>query len=347
MTWGKRIKRWLKRLVITVVVLTIFAALLLAGAEHHTAKPSFCGSCHIMEPYYASWEADIHGGKLDVACVDCHYAPGERTTVNAKLRGLSQVASYVSGRYGSTRPRAHVSNLSCTTAKCHGDGKFLDKEISLGTVKFVHSKHLKYDQEKRKAAQQELATLTESFRGELGDERLTELETIAKEAGPAKERIHRLVELTTSWSMPAAQQELEQFSILHHRQVRVAQLDDLQCTNCHTYSAEEPHSQRGGSAHHFSATTTSCYTCHFNNEGFNTGTNRCLSCHTLPTQQITIHPEMSPEDLARLNTSELTKAPVKMDHQTILERKVDCIACHADVASEDSLVTRRDCERCR
>jgi nitrate/TMAO reductase-like tetraheme cytochrome c subunit len=346
MTWKGRIRVWLKRFVYTAILLVAIGAILLMAAEHHTAKPSFCGSCHIMEPYYASWEADLHGGKLGAACVDCHYAPGERTTVKAKLRGLSQVASYVSGRYGSTRPRAHVSNLSCTTSKCHGDGRFLDKEITLGTVKFVHAKHLKYGQEKRKAVQQELAVLTDSFRGQLGDQRLNELEMIAKEAGPAKDRIRRMTELTSSWNLPLPEKELEQFSILNHRQVRVAQLDDLQCTNCHTYSAQEPGLQRDGAAHHFTATTTSCYTCHFNNEGFNSGTNRCLLCHTLPTQQITVHPEMSPEDLKRLNSSELTQAPVKMDHQSILERKVDCIACHADVASEDSLVTRRDCERC-
>ena len=35
-----------------------------------------------------------------------------------------------------------------------------------------------------------------------------------------------------------------------------------------------------------------------------------------------------------------------MNHQSILERKVSCVACHADVAREDSQVTRRDCEHC-
>jgi hypothetical protein len=35
-----------------------------------------------------------------------------------------------------------------------------------------------------------------------------------------------------------------------------------------------------------------------------------------------------------------------MDHRAILERNVSCAACHADVASADSQVTRRDCERC-
>ena len=57
-----------------------------------------------MVPYYETWQADLHGGKLDIACVECHYAPGERTTLKAKFRGLSQVASYFSGRYGARAP---------------------------------------------------------------------------------------------------------------------------------------------------------------------------------------------------------------------------------------------------
>src|ERR1700741_5209421 len=108
-SWGKRIKRWSIRACITLGVLLLLGATLVGVAELKTSQAQFCASCHIMEPYYASWQADLHGGKLDVACVECHYAPGERTTLKGKLRGLSQGTSYVSGRYGATRPRAHVS----------------------------------------------------------------------------------------------------------------------------------------------------------------------------------------------------------------------------------------------
>ena len=151
-TWRPFFFRWLKRLVIAAVVLVAGGATLLATAEHETSQPQFCGSCHVMTPYYKSWHNDMHGGKLSVACVDCHYAPGKRTTIKAKLRGLSQVASYISGSYGATRPRAHVDNQSCLTSKCHGDLKFMDKEISVSsTVKFFHAKHLSSQSEKQKA----------------------------------------------------------------------------------------------------------------------------------------------------------------------------------------------------
>jgi hypothetical protein len=65
-------------------------------------------------------------------------------------------------------------------------------------------------------------------------------------------------------------------------------------------------------------------------------------CHTLPTKEILVHsPEKDPK-----GKSDFPKQMVKMDHQTILQKKVDCYACHADVATENAPVTRRDCERC-
>jgi nitrate/TMAO reductase-like tetraheme cytochrome c subunit len=96
--WRRFVLPWLKRLAILAVAFIVLGAVLVAAAEYHTAKPQFCASCHIMTPYYESWQKDMHGGKLEVACVECHYAPGERTTVKAQLRGLSQVASYIGGR---------------------------------------------------------------------------------------------------------------------------------------------------------------------------------------------------------------------------------------------------------
>ena len=44
----------------------------------------------------------------------------------------------------------------------------------------------------------------------------------------------------------------------------------------------------------FKSPTTTCFTCHFNNEGFNTGTSTCLNCHSPPQQEIMVHAEMTP-----------------------------------------------------
>ena len=82
--WRRLTARWLKRLAVTAVVVVLLSGVLLAVADHRTSQPDFCGSCHIMGPYYESWHADAHGGKLGVACIECHYAPGERATARAK-----------------------------------------------------------------------------------------------------------------------------------------------------------------------------------------------------------------------------------------------------------------------
>lgn len=344
-----RFKRWFIRLSVGIGLCVILGAGFVGVAEHETAKPEFCGSCHIMESYHESWRADLHGGKLEVACVECHYAPGERTTVNAKLRGLSQLASYVSGRYGATRPRAHVSNDSCMTSKCHGDRKFMDRVISLGTVQFTHASHLAANDKRVDEIKRQLDALSQSLKNTVGEQRLTELVSVARESGASDPRIDKMEKLVREWKADIKREDLQTFSQLHHREVRFLQLMDIQCTNCHVYAS--PVSPSGGRhadkpAHHFTVNTNSCFTCHFNNEGFNTGTNSCLMCHKLPTGDITIHPQLTAETSAKLETPELAKKAIRMNHEMILKRKVNCISCHADVASEDSLVTQRDCERC-
>jgi nitrate/TMAO reductase-like tetraheme cytochrome c subunit len=344
--WRRRIKRLLIGLSITVGVLLLLSGTLVGVAEHRTSQAQFCASCHIMEPYYASWQADTHGSKLDVACVECHYAPGERTTFNAKLRGLSQVASYVSGRYGATRPRAYVSNDSCLTSKCHGDLKFMDKPIQLGTVQFTHAKHLRRSDEQEEPHRARLRELSNTFRDLLGAERFAQLESVANEAGPADERYERLMALVRDGNTAVERDDLIAFSQLHHRGVRIAQLSDLQCTSCHSYNSPSFGSHGATVDHHFQVQTTTCFTCHFNNEAFNTGTNSCLLCHSPPQGEIIVHKELTPDTGQKLQAPELAAKAVKMNHADILAQKVDCIACHADVARDDSTVTRRDCDRC-
>src|SRR5262245_4956278 len=128
-----RRKRSLFRVIgLLMCILLVAMAMSIGGAEYYTSRPDFCGSCPIMDPYYETWTKDKHGAKLDVWCVECHYAPGEQHTVMAKFRGLSQLASYFSGRAGTSRPRAHVNDASCLQSKCHGDGEHLNKSLLIG-----------------------------------------------------------------------------------------------------------------------------------------------------------------------------------------------------------------------
>jgi nitrate/TMAO reductase-like tetraheme cytochrome c subunit len=340
--------RWKRRLLRLAIVL---AAIVLLGtgsfkiADHHTSQSTFCASCHLMEPYYETWQADRHG-ELDIACVECHYAPGEQDTMLAKMRGLSQVMSYFAGRYGATRLRGFVSSDSCLTSKCHGNNAFMDKPVQFGSVTFVHSKHLERTAEQEEPNQQRLSELTAGLRSALSPHDFDELLRIATEVGPANDRYDALVALCQRSGAQLDRESLIEFSQLHHRGVRLAQLNDLQCRNCHSYHSPFGSSQGTKSGHHFDVRPTTCYTCHFNNEGFNTGTSTCLKCHSPPTNEITIHQELGVSAGVAAQSSELAVKPVTMNHADILTNRVDCLACHADMSHNDSVVTRRDCEQC-
>ena len=89
---GKKPRRTWRRffwvLGITGVIVFFVGGAGLIGADYWTTRPQFCGSCHVMDPYYESWSHDLHGAKIGALCVDCHYAPGERFTLHAKFKGL-------------------------------------------------------------------------------------------------------------------------------------------------------------------------------------------------------------------------------------------------------------------
>jgi len=100
-----------------------------------SSRPQFCGSCHIMKPYYESWRQSSH---QMVACVECHIAPGVTAEVRKKYEGLSMVASYFTGTYG-TNPWTEIEDAACL--QCHERRLLAGKEL-FGDVLFDHTSHL-------------------------------------------------------------------------------------------------------------------------------------------------------------------------------------------------------------
>lgn len=129
--WRKRWRRW------TAIAFCLFLLASVGGVEA-TSRSQFCGSCHIMDPYYATWKHSTH---KDVACVKCHVAPGAQSFIAAKLNGLGQVVDDWLNRT-STKPSASVSQLSCTRSGCHTVETLNAKEIDNGVFKFKHVKHI-------------------------------------------------------------------------------------------------------------------------------------------------------------------------------------------------------------
>ncbi len=100
-----------------------------------TSTPEFCGSCHIMQPYYQSWKTSTHTG---IACVECHIPPGLGSEVRKKFEALAMIARYVTGTY-STNPWAEVEDAACL--RCH-DKRLIQGKVLFGKVLFDHRPHL-------------------------------------------------------------------------------------------------------------------------------------------------------------------------------------------------------------
>lgn len=129
--------------VILIILALIFILVIagLVGSEWYTGQPEFCGSCHIMKRYYNSWAKSVHAEK-GVACVDCHYAPGQRQTIKAKFGGLRHLFTYLSKDEKEVQKGPIVNDLSCTTSECHPKEKFQDKKLKFTEkISYVHKTH--------------------------------------------------------------------------------------------------------------------------------------------------------------------------------------------------------------
>jgi nitrate/TMAO reductase-like tetraheme cytochrome c subunit len=351
-------RRW-RNFAILASVLILVGVLGLGGAGYYTSRPAFCGSCHIMGPYYRSWSRDVHGKKVHVRCVDCHYAPGERHTIKAKFKGLSQLASYFSGRYGASRPRAHVNNASCLTASCHGDREYLTKSLLIGeprvekriiggqesevvrtpTVTFVHQKHLEI-QSKLDENEAQLKQVEDRLRQAAPADVYESILAAAMQIGPAPQREKALRGKLERGPLEQLLPDALQLSQLKHRETRLQQLAGLKCSACHGYDPS-------GKDHLMPADLETCFICHFNNQGFNENTGECLKCHEPPTRKILVHDQAVAEAWRR-QFPETTQpiGPVLMDHRDIVKRGVNCASCHLDVIQGQATVTVRDCSNC-
>ena len=136
-TIGQRLRRLALRAAALLGAMLLFTALLTAGAGWYTSRPEFCSSCHIMEPYYVSWQESTH---KDVSCIECHFAPGLAEKVRGKMLGLVQLAKYVTRSEGP-RPAAEIPDASCLRSGCH-ETRTLAGHVDFHGMPFDHKPHL-------------------------------------------------------------------------------------------------------------------------------------------------------------------------------------------------------------
>lgn len=118
-----------------VVLIVIGAGILLGaitagGLLKASENPSFCGLCHIIEPFYESWNTGVlldnkHAGE-DVECLDCHH----RTIPEKAMEGLN----FITGNY--TLPLEGPPGDRAMCLDCHsedGEGSSWE-EIQAATI---------------------------------------------------------------------------------------------------------------------------------------------------------------------------------------------------------------------
>ncbi len=116
----------------------LFLMVIMAGAAAwYTSRPEFCNSCHIMEPYYKSWQQSSH---KEVACIECHFPPGVGGKIRGKVLGLVQLLKYVTASAG-TRPSAEIPDASCLRSGCH-ETRLLSGRVDFHGIPFDHTPHL-------------------------------------------------------------------------------------------------------------------------------------------------------------------------------------------------------------
>ena len=133
----KKKKRKNKKKRIILFSIGGFFLLLLIGTIEYTSHSYFCASCHYMKPFYRSWETSSHS---HIECNACHYPPGLRSKIRAKVEGLLQVGRYWTKLYLKSKPWAEIPDESCLRGGCH-EKRLLEGQTKFKNTAFDHKIH--------------------------------------------------------------------------------------------------------------------------------------------------------------------------------------------------------------
>ena len=132
----KRMTKKKKRKIIILSALG-FIFLLFLGSIEYTSHSKYCSSCHYMKPFYRSWETSSHS---HIECNACHYPPGLRSKIRAKIEGLLQLGRYWTKLYLKSKPWAEIPDESCLRGGCH-EKRLLEGQVKFKNTVFDHTIH--------------------------------------------------------------------------------------------------------------------------------------------------------------------------------------------------------------
>jgi cytochrome c nitrite reductase small subunit len=100
-----------------------------------TDAPTFCGTCHEMQPYYEAWAAGHH--KTSAQCVDCHVDDGFIARLAHKPYALPEVWAHFTG-YGGFPMASPTVVPDSRCVRCHPTVK-----LKTPSTRFSHELHAK------------------------------------------------------------------------------------------------------------------------------------------------------------------------------------------------------------
>ncbi len=309
LTFPWRLLKWCYgfRYRLLLVVVLVFLALLGGSfkAYEFWSSPEFCRSCHIMEPYYKSWE---HSSHSEVACVQCHFEPGIGAELHGKWVAVKQLAAAVTGAY-SSMPYAEVSDQSCTRSGCHTPQE-LDKSVDF-TKRGIQFKHELHAKEMRRGIK--LACTSCHFQRLVNNHMEVDKSTCFLCHFKGARATHKpMGECDTCHGPPTKSTTLGRFEVDHARYVERG----MRCVQCHS----ELISGTGA-----------------------VGQERCLSCHNKPDQieKISDPGLMHVEHITKRKMHCYqchTMIAHRFDTHTPLDPKQDCVTCHRGPHSPQAML---------
>jgi hypothetical protein len=121
-----------------VIVATLINFIIVGTASYrgvaYMDTVSFCGAtCHVMKPEFTAYGVSSHS---NVACTDCHVAPGAAGYLHAKLNGTKQLIMVLTDDYPKPIMADNkVPVASNTCLNCHSPGRFVGDKI------FIHASY--------------------------------------------------------------------------------------------------------------------------------------------------------------------------------------------------------------
>ncbi len=355
----------LRRISILKVLVALIAlgALFSAVAITVTSQPGFCNSCHIMNNYYASWQASKHN---TISCLSCHLKPGFTGYAKGKINGLAQAVDCIVGRVG-TRAQATVLDISCLRSACHNAETLNSDSIKFNNkVSFSHNKHLgvtldgiavscgtchnhsqgnqHFSVSKDACYSCHFVKLQEKGKG-LAQSRCLDCHTVPQgiiERGPVTINHQDFVAYNASCENSCHRKQIE----------HISRVTDIACLNCHEFGRGE---EGSGPLHayHSGKEKVECFECHGQIDHGPDKTHsavamlNCNDCHlnTHGIQKMIYSANPLPEG----QDNPKILSPMFLTH-------VECTGCHVDLSPPaagmaDSLgtaakATPEACDRC-